>query len=161
VTDSELPGCNSTSPRRLFHALRPVALEPTIGKRSDFDFADHFITSDVDEQLLLPVKFHRTVKIHSIQLTSLPESDQETKRPRTVKLFTNTSHAMRFDEAEQDQIIQTITINEKDWDEGTGAAVLKMYQPKFQRVNDVLFVSSNQDHNDEFIRFDRVRIIGK
>jgi hypothetical protein len=73
VTESELPGYNSTFPRRLFHALPPVALEPTIGKRSDFDFADHFITSDVDEQLLLSVKFH------SIQLTSLPESDQETK----------------------------------------------------------------------------------
>jgi hypothetical protein len=69
---------------------------------------------------------------------------------------------MRFDEAEQDQIIQTITINEKDWDEGTGTAVLNMYQPKFQRVNDVvLFVNSNQGHNDEFTRLDRVRIIGK
>jgi hypothetical protein len=69
---------------------------------------------------------------------------------------------MRFDEAEQDQGIQTITINEKDWDEGTGTAVLKMHQPKFQRVNDVvLFISSNQGHNHEFTRLDRVRIIGK
>ena len=69
---------------------------------------------------------------------------------------------MRFDEAEQDQGIQTITINEKDWYEGTGTAVLKMYQPKFQRVNDVvLFISSYQGHNHEFTRLDRVRIIGK
>jgi hypothetical protein len=45
---------------------------------------------------------------------------------------------MRFDEAEQDQGIQTITINDV-----------------------VLFISSYQGHNHEFTRLDRVRIIGK
>lgn len=159
MTEAELAGSSSTSPRCLFHALPPVALEPTIGKRSDFDCAEHFVTSDVDEQLLLSVKFRRTVKIHSIQLTSLPESNQMAKRPRTVKLFTNRINSMGFEEAEEDPAVQTITINEKDWDEKTGTAVLEMFYVKFQKVSDlVLFVSDGQG---DFTRLDRVRIIGK
>lgn len=157
VADSELTGCNITSPRCLFLALPPAGLESTIAKH--FDSADRFMTSHVDEQLLLFTKFRRAVNIHSIQLTSLSHSDEGAKRPRMVKLFTNTSHPISWDEAEDEPGVQTITINEKDWDEETGTAVLKLHYVKFKRVYDVvLFVSSNQ--GDAFTRLDRVRIIG-
>ena len=134
-------------------------MDPTIAKRTDYGSAEHFVTSDVDEQLLLFTRFRRTVKIRSIQLTSLPDSQQTAKRPRTVKLFINRINCMGFTEAEEETCAQMFRIDEKDWNEETGTTVLDLYYPRFQNVNDiVIFVSEGQS---EYTRLDRIRLIGR
>ncbi|KAI9775066.1 MAG: hypothetical protein M1839_001458 [Geoglossum umbratile] len=158
ATEAELAGSTSANPRCLFHSMPPVALRPDMRNRSDFDTAEHFVTSEDDEQLLLFLKFRKTVKIHSIHLTSLPESNQEAKRPLVVKLFTNRINSISWNEAEEEPGVQAFTIDEKDWNEA-GTTVLQTYFVKFQKINDlVLFVHQGQG---DYTRLDRIRIIGK
>lgn len=110
------------------------------------------------------IPFQSTLKIQSIQLTSLakdPEDDESPSRPKLIKIYTNRPHILGFDEADDAQAVQEITLSEDKWDEKTGTAVLELRIVKFQNVSSlVLFIVESEGDNEK-VRIDRVRIIGE
>lgn len=73
--------------RSVFESSPPSLLGK--GKASESSKKD-WIESDTDEQLMLYIPFQSTLKLHSLQITSLP--GEETTRPRTLNLYSNRSH---------------------------------------------------------------------
>ncbi|KAK4216990.1 PITH domain-containing protein [Rhypophila decipiens] len=146
----------------LFEKKQPAALSP--GKAAAV--ANDWIESDTDEQLLLFMPFMSMVKLHTIQITSLPPSadddDEAPMRPKLIKLFTNKPHNLGFDEAEDMTATQTIELTEKDWN-AVGTANIPLRFVKFQNINSlVLFVMNGDGSNDsEKVRIDRIRLIGE
>ncbi|KAL2427336.1 Thioredoxin-like protein 1 [Exophiala dermatitidis] len=125
-----------------------------------------WVQSDTDEQLMLYIPFQCTLKIHSLHLTSLvpdnsEDDDELPSRPKLIKLYTNRPRVLGFDEAEDTQATQEITLSEKDWDPKTGTAKVDLRLVKFQNVSSlVVFVVESEGDNDK-VRLDRIRIIGE
>ncbi|KAK8125776.1 thioredoxin [Apiospora kogelbergensis] len=129
------------SVRTLFNRPKPSGLDKSDSEQKDW------VESDTDEQLLLFMPFNSSVKLHTIQITSLPpkagEDDDEDEipmRPKTIKLFTNRPHNLGFDEAEDIQPTQEIEIGEDEWN-ANGTA--------------------NVGLRSETVRVDRIRLIGE
>ncbi|KAK3677671.1 Thioredoxin-like protein 1 [Recurvomyces mirabilis] len=119
------------------------------GKKADW------LESDTDEQLMLFIPFQSTVKLHSLHLTSLPPADdEEPSRPKTIKLYTNRSTTLGFDEADDIPCTQTITLSPSDWDDKTGTA-------KVELRSLVVFVVDGESDEGEKVRIDRVRLWGE
>ncbi|KAJ8069656.1 hypothetical protein OCU04_000089 [Sclerotinia nivalis] len=156
--DSEFGGV-----RTLVGANKPSALSK--GKGADLKAKD-WVVSDTDEQLMLFVPFQSTLKVHTVQITSLPsatddEDDEEVPmRPKTIQIYTNRAHIVGFDEAEDLPSTQTITLEAKDWD-STGTATLSLRFVKFQNVTSLVFFVVDGDGDGEKVRIDRIRIIGE
>ncbi|KAI0139676.1 PITH domain-containing protein [Pestalotiopsis sp. NC0098] len=152
---------NEFSVRTLFNKPKPASL----GKSSS-DSKD-WVESDTDEQLLLFTPFNSAVKLHTIQITSLPpkaeEDDDEDEipmRPKTIKLFTNRPHNLGFDEADDIQPTQEIEIDESDWnDKGTASINLRFV--RFQNISSLIIFVVDGDGDGEKVRLDRVRLIGE
>lgn len=110
------------------------------------------------------IPFQCTLKIHSIHLTSLPDNtddDESPSRPKLIKLYTNRPRILGFDEADDTQVTQEITLTEKDWDPTTGTAKIELRLVKFQNVSSlVLFIVESEGDNEK-VRLDRIRIIGE
>ncbi|KAM7199307.1 PITH domain containing protein [Rhypophila sp. PSN 637] len=148
----------------LFEKKQPSALSSGKAAAGSNDW----IESDTDEQLLLFMPFMSMVKLHTIQITSLPPSDEDEDeaeapmRPKLIKLFTNKPHNLGFDEAEDMTATQTIELTEKDWN-AVGTANIPLRFVKFQNINSlVLFVMNGDGSNDsEKVRLDRIRLIGE
>ena len=74
IEDTRLDILNANTalggPRRLFEGTKPSALDNK-GKGKAEEKGD-WVESDTDEQLMLFVPFQSAVKLHSIQITSLP-----------------------------------------------------------------------------------------
>ncbi|KIX06940.1 thioredoxin [Rhinocladiella mackenziei CBS 650.93] len=123
-----------------------------------------WVESDTDEQLMFYIPFQSILKIHSVQLTSLPDTtddDESPSRPKLIKFYTNRPRILGFDEAEDTQATQEVTLSEKDWDPKTGTAKIDLRIVKFQNVTSlVLFVVESEGDNEK-VRIDRVRIIGE
>ncbi|KAL2127587.1 hypothetical protein VTI74DRAFT_10450 [Chaetomium olivicolor] len=146
------------SVRVLFDGAKPSALS---GGKST---AKDWVESDTDEQLLLFMPFQSMLKLHTIQITSLPPSDDDDEdapmRPRTIKLFTNRSHNLGFDEAEDFSATQEIQLSENDWNaEGTANIPLRFV--KFQNISSLVLFVVDGDGEGEKTRLDRVRLIGE
>ncbi|CAI7636370.1 hypothetical protein N7533_013701 [Penicillium manginii] len=147
-------------PRVLFSPSKPSAL----GKTADKDWVE----SDTDEQLMLYIPFQSTLKVHSLQITSFAgvgedegrDEDEVPMRPRTISLYTNRSHVLGFDEAEDIPAVQTVEIKAEDWDEKTGTANVPLRYVKFQSVTSLVMFFSDGDGESEKLRVDRVRVIG-
>lgn len=123
-----------------------------------------WVESDTDEQLMLYIPFQSTLKIQSIHLTSLPEDtddDEKPSRPKVVKIYTNRPHILGFDEAEDAQPAQEVTLSEKDWNSKTGTAKLDLRIVKFTNVSSVVIFVMESDGDNEKVRIDRIRIIGE
>ncbi|KAF3904591.1 Nephrocystin-3 [Orbilia brochopaga] len=129
-----------------------------------------FIVSDVDEQLMIFIRFISPVKVFSLQFTSFRyinnDDDEVSRRPKTVKLYVNAPQILDFEDSVNPT--QEIEIGEKDWDEVTGTAVVNVRFVKFQSVGTLtVFVVDGVDEEvdgkdtGEFTRLDRVRVIGK
>ncbi|KAI0425188.1 thioredoxin [Xylaria sp. FL1042] len=155
------------SVRTLFSKSKPSSLDKssTTGDEKDW------VESDTDEQLLLYTPFNSAVKLHTLQLTSLPPSDDDDDdddeeapmRPKTIKLFTNRPHNLGFSEAEDIDPTQTIEISEADWN-SNGTANLPLRFVRFQNITSlVIFVvdGDDSDNDSEKVRLDRVRLIGE
>ena len=146
-------------PRVLFDSSKPSGLAGK-GKNSGKDWVE----SDTDEQLMLYIPFQSTLKVHSLQITSLPtenEDDDETPmRPKTLSLYTNRSHVLGFDEAEDIPAVQTVEIKEQDWDSKTGTANVPLRYVKFQNVTSLVVFFVDGDGDSEKLRVDRIRIVG-
>ncbi|KAK8137838.1 thioredoxin [Apiospora sp. TS-2023a] len=149
------------SVRTLFNRPKPSSLDKGDSEQKDW------VESDTDEQLLLFMPFNSTVKLHTIQITSLPpkagEDDDEDEipmRPKTIKLFTNRPHNLGFDEAEDIQPTQEIEIGENDWN-ANGTANVGLRFVRFQNISSVILFVVDGDGDSEKVRLDRVRLIGE
>ncbi|KAG5919985.1 hypothetical protein E4U42_006350 [Claviceps africana] len=138
----------------LFGSGKPAALVDGKGSAKDF------VQSGADDQLLLFVPFQGSVKLHTLQITSLPEAGQDAiSRPEVLHLYINRPQNMDFDEADDAEPTQVITLGPEDWNaEGTANIGLRFV--KFQKTTTlIVYVQKGTDGADA-VRLDRIRFIG-
>ena len=150
--------------KTLFDSSKPASLNNN-GKGKAGGAPD-WVESDTDEQLMLFIPFQSTLKVHSLQITSLPPKEEEDEeevpmRPKTVQLYTNRSHVLGFDEADDIPAVQTVEIQPEDWDPKTGTAKIDLRFVKFQSVMSLVIFFVDGDGDGEKLRVDRVRIFGE
>ncbi|KUJ22329.1 DUF1000-domain-containing protein [Mollisia scopiformis] len=149
------------SVRVLIDGAKPTGLS---GGKAAASKEKDWVESDTDEQLMMFMPFQSTLKVHTIQITSLPpkaeEDDEVPMRPKTVQIYPNRAHILGFEEAEDIPATQSITLSEKDWDE-TGTATIPLRFVKFQNVTSLVFFIVDGDGEGERVRIDRIRIIGE
>ena len=155
--------------RTLFDASKPSLLSEGKGKgKSSEESKKDWVESDTDEQLMLFVPFQSKLKIHTLHVTSLPpkageegEQDEIPTRPKTIRLYTNRANVLGFDEAEDVEATQSITLTERDWDEKTGTAKIELRFVKFQNVVSLVVFMSEVEGGGEKVRLDRIRVVGE
>lgn len=150
-------------PRVLFDTSKPSGLSEK-GKGKSAGPKD-WVESDTDEQLMLYIPFQSTLKVHSLHITSLPPAESEDEeevpmRPRRISLYTNRSHVLGFDEAEDIPAVQSVEIKSEDWDQQTGTAKVDLRFVKFQNVTSLVMFFEDGDGDGEKLRVDRIRFIG-
>ncbi|KAH6691560.1 thioredoxin [Plectosphaerella plurivora] len=163
VTDQiEIKGCellnaddDNGNVRVLFEASKPSALS---GKEG----ANDFVESGSDDQLLLFTPFSSMIKLHTLQLTSLPPKDDDDApmRPGTIHLYTNKPHNLDFAEADDTPPTQAFTLTEADWN-ADGTANISLRFVKFQNIHSLIIYVTAGDGDGEKVRLDRVRLIGE
>ncbi|KIW03296.1 thioredoxin [Verruconis gallopava] len=127
------------------------------------DGAKDWVESDTDPELMIHMPFQSTLKIHSLQITSVvpedvDEDDDETPmRPKTLKLFINRPNIVGFDE--DIEPTQEVTIQDSDWQDHTATVPLRYV--KFQKVSTLCIFVVEGNRNAEKTRIDRIRIIGE
>jgi len=151
---------NTGGLKALFEASKPSALA---GGKS-LGYAD-WVESDTDEQLMLFMPFQSMLKLHTLQITSLPpqdddDDDEVPMRPRKIKLFTNKPHNLGFDEAEDMASTQTLELSEKDWN-AEGTATVPLRYVKFQNITSLVMFVVDGDGDGEKVRLDRIRLVGE
>jgi thioredoxin len=150
--DSEAGGA-----RAVFNQAQPSALS-----KAKATAEKDWIESDTDDQLMLYIPFQSSLKVHGLHITSCPpEGDDDIVRPRTLKLYTNKSNVLSFDEAESIPSTQEITLQESDWDAKTCTARVDLRFVKFQNVTSLVVFVVEGDGDGEKTRVDRVKIIGE
>ncbi|KAG5977807.1 hypothetical protein E4U55_006539 [Claviceps digitariae] len=139
----------------LFENSKPDALVNK-GKGS----AKDFVRSGADDQLLLFVPFQGSVKLHTLQITSVPEEGQdEISRPEVLHLYINRPQNMDFNEADDAEPTQVITLTPEDWN-SDGTANINLRFVKFQKTTTlILYVQKGADGADA-VRLDRIKFIG-
>ena len=143
--------------RTIFDSSRPSSLSESPDKSKK-----DWIESDTDEQLMLFIPFQSTIKLHSIQLTSLPPSDSDDyMRPKTIHLYTNRSTVLGFDEGDDVPKTQSFELKESDWDPKTGTAKLELRFVKFQNITSLVVFVVDGDGDGEKTRIDRIRLFGE
>ncbi|KAL9634851.1 MAG: hypothetical protein Q9164_003834 [Protoblastenia rupestris] len=156
--------------RTLFGSSKPASLDAGKGKgksENDGDGGCDWVESDTDEQLMLFIPFQSTLKVHTLQITSLPptsseeDDDESPMRPKTIHIYSNRANVLGFDEAEGLQATQSITLNPKDWDEKTGTAKIELRFVKFQNVHSLVLFVFDGEGESEKVRIDRIRIVGE
>ena len=156
--------------RTLFESSKPSSLAggKGKGKSSTEESKKDWVESETDEQLMLFLPFQSKLKIHTLQITSLPpkageesEQDDMPTRPRTIRLYTNRANVLGFDEAEDVDATQSITLTEQDWDEKTGTAKIELRFVKFQNAVSLVVFVSEAEGGGEKVRVDRIRIVGE
>jgi thioredoxin len=141
--------------RVLFDGAKPSGLGNGKGTSKDY------VQSGADDQLLLYIPFQSIVKLHTLQLTSLPpKDDEDVMRPGNVHLYINRTHNLDFSEADDTEPTQAIEISEEDWnDEGT--VTLNLRYVKFQKTSSLVIYVQQGEGDGETVRLDRVRLIGE
>ncbi|KAG9612068.1 DUF1000-domain-containing protein, partial [Aureobasidium melanogenum] len=143
--------------RTVFNTAQPSAIS-----KSSSAAGKDWIESDTDEQLMMYMPFQSSLKVHSLHITSFPtEGDDDVVRPRTLKLYTNKSNVLSFDEAESIPSTQDITLQESDWDAKTGTARVDLRFVKFQNVTSLVIFVAEGEGDGEKTRIDRIRIVGE
>ncbi|OQO13075.1 hypothetical protein B0A48_02539 [Cryoendolithus antarcticus] len=149
--------------RAIFATSRPASL----GKGKTPAAADgkkDWIESDTDEQLMLYMPFQSTMKLHSLHITSTPsasEDDDAPSRPKTLQLYTNRSHVLGFDEAEDAPVTQRIELDDDSWDAETGTARIELRFVKFQNISSLVVFVVESEGEGEKTRIDRIRLVGE
>ncbi|KAK6227323.1 thioredoxin [Colletotrichum tabaci] len=141
--------------RVLFDTSKPSALTKKEGVKD-------WVESGADDQLLLFMPFQSMLKLHTLQLTSLPpaDDDEAPMRPGTIHLYTNKPHNLDFSEADDTPPTQAIELTEKDWN-ADGTANIGLRFVKFQNINSLIIYVAKGDGDGEKVRLDRVRLIGE
>ena len=147
--------------RTIFENTKPSSLG---AKGKSADGKKDWIESDTDEQMMLFMPFQSTMKLHTLQITSLPPTDSDDDetpgRPRTLQLYTNRSHTLGFDEAEGEPATQNIELTEDSWDKTTGTAKVELRFVKFQNISSLVIFVVDGDGEGDKTRIDRIRLIG-
>jgi thioredoxin len=155
--DSEFGGA-----RTIFETTKPSSLGAK-GKSAESSKKD-WIESDTDAQMMLFMPFQSTMKLHTLQITSLPTKDEDgemtTSRPTALQLYTNRSHTLGFDEADDEPATQKITLSEDSWDATTGTANVELRFVKFQNISSLVIFVVDGDGETDKTRIDRIRLIG-
>ncbi|TKA76361.1 hypothetical protein B0A49_06089 [Cryomyces minteri] len=143
-----------------------TVFEPSAPGKAAKEGKDDHIESDTDEQLMMFIPFQTTLKVHTLHITSLPsqsnDDDEEAPmRPKTIQLYTNRSHVLGFDEAEDTPVTQTITLSPQDWDAKTATAKVELRFVKFQNVTSLVVFVVDGEGSGEKTRIDRLRIVGE
>ena len=157
------------SARTLFDPSKPSALASSKGKGSarGGEEPKDWVESDTDEQLMLFVPFQSTLKVHSLHLTSLPPKDTDAEiddvpmRPKTIQLYSNRAHVLGFEEADDIEATQAVTLQPQDWDPNTGTVKVDLRYVKFQNVSSLVIFVVAGDGDGERVRIDRLRIVGE
>ncbi|KAJ6782862.1 hypothetical protein PWT90_09948 [Aphanocladium album] len=143
--------------RTLFDTAKPSGLE----KGKSTSTAKDWVQSGSDDQLLLYIPFQSIIKLHTIQLTSLPSpDDEEVSRPHVVHLFINRPQNMDFAEADDSEPTQVINLGPSDWN-ADGTANIPLRFVKFQKTSTVILYVQQGDGEAEYVRLDRVKLIGE
>ncbi|KJZ77846.1 hypothetical protein HIM_02483 [Hirsutella minnesotensis 3608] len=139
----------------LFESTKPTALN------NEKSSAKDWVQSGADDQLLLYIPFQSSVKLHTLQLTSLPPSGQDdVSRPEVIHLYINRSQNMDFGEADDTEPTQAITLTAEDWN-ADGTANIGLRFVKFQKTTTlILYVQKGAD-GAETVRLDRLKLIGE
>ncbi|KAJ6547242.1 DUF1000-domain-containing protein [Mycena capillaripes] len=115
----------------------------------------NFLLSDADEQLLLSIPFHQSVRVRSIAI----RSSVAEQAPKRLKLLVNRP-SIGFEDvedAEEPEVAQILDISEDDVKSGRPIALRFV---RFQTVTSLhIFVVSNQGEADE-TRIDGVDVLG-
>lgn len=150
--------------RTVLDGSKPSSLGKGKGKSEGAAKKD-WIESDTDEQLMLFIPFQSTLKLHSLLITSIPpysdDEDNEVMRPKSLRLYTNRSTVLGFDEADDTPATQTVEIKDSDWDAETGTAKVELRFVKFQNISSVVIFVADGDGEGEKTRIDRLRLIGE
>jgi len=159
------------SARTLFETTKPSSLSTGKGKAassgdSSSEESKDWVESDTDEQLMLYIPFNSTLKLHTIQVTSLPpfsdeEDDETPMRPRRIQLYTNRAHNLGFEEADDIPTTQSVELQPSDWDAETGTAKIELRFVKFQNVTSLVMFVVDGEGSGEKTRIDRLRIVGE
>ncbi|KAM0437705.1 hypothetical protein ACHAPT_002070 [Fusarium lateritium] len=142
--------------RVLFEGSKPSGLSNGKGTAKDF------VQSGADDQLLLFIPFQSTVKLHTLQLTSLPPKDDEDApmRPGIIHLYINRPHNLDFSEADDTEPTQIIDIPAEDWNaDGTVNVGLRFV--KFTKTSTLIIYVQQGEGDGETVRLDRVKLIGE
>ena len=154
--DSEFGGA-----RTIFEATKPSSLG---AKGKSAEGKKDWIESDTDAQMMLFMPFQSTMKLHTLQITSLPTKDEDgemtTSRPTSLQLYTNRSHTLGFDEADDEPATQKIELSEDSWDATTGTANVELRFVKFQNISSLVIFVVDGDGETDKTRIDRIRLIG-
>jgi thiol-disulfide isomerase/thioredoxin len=157
-----------TPPRILFSDQKPSGVADSKGKGKETSKSEiDWVASDTDAQLMLFVPFQSNLKVHSIYITSFASRDEDEDddeipaRPRRIEIYTNRSHNLGFDEAEDTPATQTIELTPESWDVTTNKAVIETRFVKFQNVSSLVLFVVDADRDAEKTRIDRIRIIGE
>ncbi|KAL8997855.1 MAG: hypothetical protein Q9169_002937 [Polycauliona sp. 2 TL-2023] len=160
---------NLGSARTLFDTSKPSKLPGSKGKETapSGEETKDWAESDTDEQLMLFIPFQSTLKVHSLHITSLPpegsnaEADEVTMRPKTIQFYSNRAHVLGFEEADDIEATQAVTLQPRDWDATTGTARIDLRYVKFQNVSSLVLFIVDGDGGGERVRIDRLRIVGE
>lgn len=155
--------------RTLFNTTKPSALASGKGKEDsgESQLKKDWVESDTDEQLMLFIPFQSTLKVHTLQITSvLPqvvdrESDDTPMRPKTIHFYLNRAHILGFEEAEDVSATQTVELQPHDWSDATGTAKVELRFVKFQKVSSLVMFIADGDGDGEKVRIDRVKVVGE
>lgn len=157
------------SVRTVFGPSAPISLA-TPGERKGKGRAEEgqkdWMESDTDEQLMIYIPFQSSLKLHTLHITSLPPSGEQSDgdvpmRPRQLKLYTNRAHNLGFEEAEDTQATQDVELAEGDWNEETGTAKVELRFVKFQNITSLVLFIVNGVGEGERCRIDRIRLVGE
>ena len=159
---------NESKPSALASDTKCKGKSDTSGAERESKVGKDWVESDTDEQLMLYVPFKSKLKIQSLQITSLPprrsgedNEDDIPMRPHTIRLYLNEPHILGFEEAEDIPATQEISLEPRDWDEGTGTARIDLRYVKFQNVTSLVIFVFDGNGEGEKVRVDRLRIIGE
>ncbi|KAI9674264.1 MAG: Thioredoxin-like protein 1 [Trizodia sp. TS-e1964] len=165
-SDSEF-GKHST----LFQDSKPSGLDAK-GKGKATGSEVDWVESDTDEQLMIYMPFNSTLNIQAVQLTSVVNifpTDEEKEEfddsvpmlPKTLHFYTNLTYALGFDEAENLQPTQSVTLKPSDWNVETHTTNISLRFVKFQNVGSLVIFVVDGEGGRERVRLDRIRIIGE
>ncbi|KPM45487.1 hypothetical protein AK830_g1039 [Neonectria ditissima] len=142
----------------LFEGSKPSALDKGKANASTKDF----VQSGADDQLLLYIPLQGIVKVHTLQITSLPPQDDDDApmRPAIIHIYINRPQNLDFSEADDTEPTQAVELSAEDWNaEGTANIGLRFV--KFQKTSSLILYVQQGDGDGETVRLDRVKLIGE
>jgi hypothetical protein len=118
------------SGRTLFDNAKPSSFGSGKGKATGSEAGKDWVETDTDAQLMFFIPFTSTLKLHTVQITSLPppaeeDDDEAPVRPKTIHFYSNRAHNLGFEEAEDIPATQTVELSPSDWDAETGTAKIE------------------------------------